>query len=83
MHMLPPPPQVHHLLLSNQCPSSLMGNVGAAIASDPNFGSALAMAISSIVGTSASRPGMLNNDTNGCNNNSTSTSIIIAHDDAS
>lgn len=82
MHMLPPA-QVHHLRLSNQCPSSLMGNVGAAIASDPNFGSALAMAISSIVGASATHPGMLNNDANGCPNIGSSASTVIAHDDAS
>ncbi|KAF8017664.1 hypothetical protein BT93_H2765 [Corymbia citriodora subsp. variegata] len=82
MHMLPPP-QAHHLLLSNQCPSSLMGNVGAAIASEPSFGSALAMAISSIVGASTTHSGMLNNNTSGCTNTSSSTSAIITHDDAS
>ncbi|XP_030545614.2 probable WRKY transcription factor 47 [Rhodamnia argentea] len=48
IHMLLPP----QVLLSNQCPSSLMGNVGAAITSDRSFGSTLAMNISSIVGAS-------------------------------
>lgn len=82
MHMLPPP-QAHNLLLNNQYPSSLMGNVGATIASDPSFGSKLAIAISSMVGASATHPGMLNSNTNGCTNISSSTSAIIAHDDAS
>ncbi|KAK3418186.1 hypothetical protein EUGRSUZ_H04135 [Eucalyptus grandis] len=82
MHMLPPP-QAQHLLLNNQYPSSLMGNVGATIASDPSFGSKLAIAISSMVGASATNPGMLNGNTNGCTNISSSTSAIIAHGDAS
>ncbi|XP_030539940.1 probable WRKY transcription factor 47 isoform X2 [Rhodamnia argentea] len=82
IHMLPPP-QVHHLLLSNECPSSLRGNVGAALASDPSFGCTVAMAISSIIGASATPHGMVNNDTNGRTNISSSTSTIVARDDAS